>query len=467
MEYDYIDRDYLDDYASYYAKCFTDYDRFCTRLHFFSIAVSEETFEHLIESGAESGKDVDDFKQNYLGFVVSRPLPDAIIGRTVLSTYESDNDRRQYPVTCDTEANLFGIKLSIKSLAFQEQDTVLAACATVSLWCAFHKTKSLFGAVTPSPAEITRAANQVPHHSRPFPSHGLNIQQICFAIRQAGLEPELIQINEGVPVPSLIYAHLRMGLPVILVVDIERIGMHAVTVVGYSLKTTKGPIPEISPPLSCIPMVGLRIDQFYVHDDQIGPFSKIRIMPSKPVGARTYPVTFTGSWKFGSSELTMYPSVVIIPVYHKIRLTFLDLQNPLTRLAQVLSASFFTSDQELEWDIHLITTNEYKSCVKEREVFPFPKKYILTKPHPKFIWRTILRVAGQDLLEMLFDATDMSRSQPAFSATWYNDFFRKQFNSLLSNDALKRILIPRLTEPFWRFLAESSKDPAGSYIFNK
>lgn len=35
VENDYIDRDFLEDYSGYYARCFHDYQRSCTRLHFF------------------------------------------------------------------------------------------------------------------------------------------------------------------------------------------------------------------------------------------------------------------------------------------------------------------------------------------------------------------------------------------------------------------------------------------------
>ena len=40
VENDYIDRDYLDDYAAYYARCFRRYNRHCRRLHFFRTAVT-------------------------------------------------------------------------------------------------------------------------------------------------------------------------------------------------------------------------------------------------------------------------------------------------------------------------------------------------------------------------------------------------------------------------------------------
>jgi hypothetical protein len=201
VEYEYTDGDYLDDFAAYYVKCFQPYHRRCKRLHFFAHAVTRDRFLGFVR-GDTSPNEMQTFRDSYLGFVVARPLPDAIIGRTELRTYESDSGRRNYPCTCEYNANLFGIELSVRSLAFQEQDSVLAACATVALWCAFHKTAVLFGTPVPTPAAITRVANQVVHPARPVPSHGLNIQQICNSIRHVGLEPEVVQVGQNLPLIS-------------------------------------------------------------------------------------------------------------------------------------------------------------------------------------------------------------------------------------------------------------------------
>ena len=235
VETDYIDGDYLDDFASYYVKCFTDYNRKCKRLHFFKCSfLDDEDFLRKIH-GHSNNEEESNLEINYLGFVVARPLPQAIVGRTILRTYESDNGRRNYACTRSYKANLFGLELTIPSLAFQEQDTVLAACATVSLWSCFQKTAELFGKSTPTPAAITRVATQAAHDGRPIPSHGLMTYEICAAIRHVELEPEVFTVRDSLPVVSLIYAYLRMGIPVILGVEIEGVGGHAITLTGYSI----------------------------------------------------------------------------------------------------------------------------------------------------------------------------------------------------------------------------------------
>lgn len=455
IEYEYTDGDYLDDYAAYYVKCFTPYSRFCKRLHFFSQKSSQDEFTELVcENLASKRKQT--ICASYLGFVVARPLPNAIIGRTTLKTYESDNGRRRYTCTRKYSANLFGIELSINSLAFQEQDTVLAACATVSLWCCFHKTTELFNTPIPTPAVITSAANQVSHYGRPIPSHGLNVQQICKAINHIGLEPEVIDIKNNIPVISLIYGYLEMGLPIILGVEIEGVGLHAITLTGYSLQEKQHLAYESDE--GCLNFIGLRINEFYGHDDQVGPFSRIKIKPSKIVEGKKYPVTFEGSWndRFGK-VLALYPHVAIIPIYNKIRITFLDIQEWLTRLDKVLQLIFPVDEVHQEWDVHLTTTNRYKGKIKEVSLDQKILENILFKQHPRFIWRSIFRVNNIKVLEMLADATDMARSFPFYQAIWHYDELRNSLEELLGIPSNTALIEDILTEQFLLFLEKSTK----------
>lgn len=460
VERNYTDRDYLDDYAAYYVRCFREYQRRCKRLHFFSIALSSERFLQMVR-GELSPDEEKEICDAYLGFVVARPLPDAIVGRTILKAYESDGGRRNYTCTLDYHANLFGINLTVRSLAFQEQDTVLAACATVALWCCFNKTRELFGSQSPTPAEITRTANQVVHHARPIPSHGLIVQQICNAIRQVGLEPEVIQVKPHTPLSSLIYGHLAMGLPVILGVEIEGRGGHAVTLTGYSLQQQRHLSREVADGAECIEMTGLRINEFYAHDDQTGPFSRLKIKPGGKGQKTVYPVVFEGDWrdKKTGEPVALYPDVVIVPVYNKIRVTFIEVQKWLTRFSYVFSV-FVQMEGQPEWDVQLGASNDYKRSIKEvKGVSADLLERLLVGQHPRFIWRAILKLGGMMIVEFLFDATDMDRSLPAYEAIWHHKqvkiLLQEKFSSAELQDAFTQVLSPS----FLKFLRESVQQP--------
>lgn len=121
----YISKSYLIDYSSYYSTCFSDYERFCKRVHFFSLAFSKREFNTVIKScSARSNK----IWKSYLGYIVVKPLPSIPIGATLLKTYNrTDANKRFFPCTKDYTVNLFGKEIQITSLAFQQQDSVVGA----------------------------------------------------------------------------------------------------------------------------------------------------------------------------------------------------------------------------------------------------------------------------------------------------------------------------------------------------
>ncbi len=88
VEPQYVDRDYLQDFAAFYVSCFYPYNRFCSRVHFFREELSKASFVDIIRGNA-TPKELQQFRDSYLGFIVVRPLPDAFIGRTQLRTYDS------------------------------------------------------------------------------------------------------------------------------------------------------------------------------------------------------------------------------------------------------------------------------------------------------------------------------------------------------------------------------------------
>jgi hypothetical protein len=68
VENDYIDRDFLEDFSAYYVRCFADYRRKCTRLHFFKNKFGYEEYIAFLENKDISLKD--QLQKNYLGFIV-------------------------------------------------------------------------------------------------------------------------------------------------------------------------------------------------------------------------------------------------------------------------------------------------------------------------------------------------------------------------------------------------------------
>jgi hypothetical protein len=90
VEWPYIDRDFLEDFAAYYVRCFSEYKRQCARLHFFDSVVTSKDLSGALDGSRPNARAL---QKSYLGFVVLKPLPQTIIGRTCLVTYPERKGR--------------------------------------------------------------------------------------------------------------------------------------------------------------------------------------------------------------------------------------------------------------------------------------------------------------------------------------------------------------------------------------
>jgi hypothetical protein len=263
----YVDRHFVEDFTSYYARSFNAPNPHCGRLHFFKDIDSDHLAEQLktaYRSEADRQTVEIALQTRYAGFVVRRPLTGARIGRTVLCTYDSDNARRHYTVVRSYKVNVSGIRFEVRGLAYQQQDRGAAVCASTALWSALQQVASLSGNRTPTPSEITRAA------ASPFPvSQGLGSSQMATALSTLGYGAELLAPNMGSELfRAKLVACLLSHLPVILLLRNER-GGHAVTVTGFSDPRELAKV-IINPGLPPLLMKSGSTDVLYVHDDNLG-----------------------------------------------------------------------------------------------------------------------------------------------------------------------------------------------------
>jgi len=459
MEKNYVDHDYLDDYANYYAKCFTDYKRFCRRAHFWSIDVSELDLEKIIVE--KNAGELENLQECYLGFLTLKPLPNTVIGRTVIKTYDNEG-KRHFPATTYYDVNLFGVELKAKSLAFQEQDKVLAACATTALWSSFQKTSRLFQTHTPTPVDITSKATKYIQTTRPVPSQGLIVEQICYAISEVGLTPEVQQIRKDTPINSLIYSYVNMGIPVILGYAAERNGkilLHAVTVCGYRLESDIQHDTEIWTPQLDINLIGRRISEFYVHDDTLGPFSRLK--SAKHNNPECSKIKFIREAL--DSTCDCIPTVVIVPLYHKVRLTFNMIKGTIREFDSYLSSLGIKESKDanltgFEWDIRLLKLSQLRKYVINNSDFDYETKVdILFRNMPRFCWISTARLSGTCLFSILSDATDMEKSFCLDELLFHIPELKANMSKIIkeSDPNLEGASCVNLPAPFIKFISKT------------
>ncbi len=445
VEKEYIDHDYLEDYAGYYARCFKPYKRTCTRLHFFTQDFSEEDFKSLLQGFESSGVDdeksksitIVDLHNSYLGFIVVKPLPQTIFGRTCLQTYSEDGKDgiRYFPSLRKYEANLFGIPLDVDTLAFQEQDRVVSACATSALWTVFQGTGKLFQHSIPSPVEITKMAVKSQDeysyllYDREFPNEGLTIPQMTQAIKYLGLDPCTIAVEHNINyLKNALYAYLRGKIPILFtfslyapinnrnnssIIRSDRVGNHAVAITGYQLSNTD-PTPFWDIKLL---LTASRINKIYVHDDQLGPFARMNFHDTKVTDNETNEEydTLSTTWKntrYNSDNMLAAPRFMLIPVYPKIRIPFKLILQIIIQFDQFFesrrSHAIIPLDHRIYWDIFLTTINDLKTDILSSSYYHGEdKRQFLTKSMPRFLWRTTAYSEKTPIFDLLFDATDI------------------------------------------------------------
>jgi hypothetical protein len=411
IEENYVSKDFLHDYASYYALCFEPYPKICKRIHFFD---STFTIEELNNALLDTQNGHANFWEHYLGFIVVKPIP--VIGYTVLKTYSSSeafNDRNFWGVR-DYTVHLYGTEIKIRSLAFQEQDSVLAACATTAIWSMLNKAALDFHTILKSPSQITKDADNVsPDGSRLFPNKGLNLLQICQAIFNSGLVSEVKQPDytvldkDGKPIAKfvsnsylkkILNAYSPIGIPIILVIRVPNggdHGLHAITVSGF-----KQSAPQLIPPQPEISWLSANIEKFYAHDDQWGPFARIDFKDD---------IELLTPWtNFDPQKQSTLVTNIVVPVYPKIRISYEDIEVIALGLDRILS--FFFNNQtvaDLVWDIKIDFSENFKKQVKQSSLDESEKLSRLTQSLPKYLWVASCYIASHKIFEFTFDATDV------------------------------------------------------------
>ncbi|EKO41249.1 MAG: hypothetical protein B193_0015 [Solidesulfovibrio magneticus str. Maddingley MBC34] len=438
VENQYVDKDYLLDFAEYYLTCFKDYKKTCSRLHFFSSSISSLDFDIALQGKKDNFQEL--LQESYLGFIVLKPLPKTVIGRTCLRVYSDDAGRRNYLGIRKNNVSLFGFKLSIESLPFQEQDTAVAACATSALWSVFHATGEIFHHSIPSPSLITKTAvNSAPTDTRHIPNgdYGLNPNEMASVIRSVGLEPLKIAVRNEYVFRGALYAYLKCGIPVVLgvkLVDVSdptapsEIGRHAVAVTGYSIPTASS-LPSPSSGLG-VAIRSLCIDKIYVHDDQIGPFSKMILdtVPTTIGSENVFSLSTTWPSKDGTfNKVKAIPEIILVPLYHKIRIPFIKIFLTIYKLAMFLETVRLNSGScvdRLEWDIFLTTTNEFKfNLIRNKSLKGTDLQRSLLMPLPKYIWCVSVFSGSSQVVDLLFDATELEQGDLLASAIVHDSDF--------------------------------------------
>jgi hypothetical protein len=374
-------------------RSFGHIKKLTTRIHFFSSKINSRKFRTLLKNDRLAKE-----QECYLGFSIIRPIYDfdgnPKIGRTLLKTYpvKKDGNHNRFYITEKYPVSLFGTSLSVESVPFQAQDRGVSACATIALWTTLQSLISEYKLRSYSPAEITEIATAFPSQFRMFPQGGLTIGQMISCIHSIGLDVEIVNKLDNDLIATAVKAYTYAGIPIIanlqlsgFIDGLPQTDHHAVVVVGYQCDLNG------------------KITELYVHDDNVGPFKIV-----KPENG------YFTNWQNSDNGnvYSEYDFIILerflIPIYHKVRLTFPQIYYNFKYRRENIDTS------KLNFELLLTTVQEYKKDLADKKIIN--KVKILSTSMPRFLWiqRTSVFDGNQRVQDDVFDGTKIDCKEPDY-----------------------------------------------------
>jgi hypothetical protein len=439
----YFDRDYLASFRAFYGDSPRGYENACVRLTFFSPLEGERELRSDLEAACGNDAAAQQRLQDaFLGFCVVRPIP-AKLGRTVVAWYPDDkeDDPKRVIAPCRSYAvNIAGVRLCVSGLAWQQQDTNVAACATIGIWTMMQSSGFQDRLALPTTASITEAAHRTASlGERIFPTAGLLNHHMLEAIKEHALAPLLIDgdLDDGHgPIFSVdrfsatCASLLRSGFPV-LVIGRRGDEGHVMCAVGFR-PSAPGPLESGETREEDRELISL-----YVHDDALGPNVRFRVEvenepPHSAILVAHAPEPRNGQRPVADPTAEVAPFLprhVVVAVVPEVRVS----PDILHRRGYAIAAELSTQIEGIEtsqrpknagvrFGVTTILLSSYfrdvlGSTVKDGKPLERARLDLVECVPPMSLYVAVVRVsiAGVPMLDVLFDTTDPTDNLDPFA----------------------------------------------------
>ena len=296
VEAEYLDRDFTEAFAAYYSRLFKRHTKLCRRAHFFNSDLSQIVN---LASPSELAAQLQQRQDDYLGFLVLRPIHEAPLAQaTLVPPSPPAGTESHVLVKAKYETHVLGAKLTVKGLPMTQQDQRIGACAQATIWSASRHFHARHKGPWMSTVGITEAAMMQEFASVsstiPNGSEFLSLNGMVSALRTAGRKPLMYiktananpTVWQGIRPVDVINRYVDSGIPVILGLNLGGDIGHAVIASGQVF-THQAPVVAALPNN---PTRAAFCSAFYVNDDQQGPNLRMPVQANDPVGETPYNV---------------------------------------------------------------------------------------------------------------------------------------------------------------------------------
>ncbi len=432
VEYKYECKDYKNSYHNFYSKKFTEYNRKCSRAHFFNVEMDLENIWALD----------DKYKDNYIGYIVLRPLDRFSIGRTMLDpSLVGVKDATLF--TCSNEVNLLGSTLQVQAFPFIGQDTDVTVCAHAAIWMIlryFSQKYNYYPEI--KPFEIAQLTKDV-SLGRLLPSKGLTMSQISEIIANYGMHPDLyIKNYSKANFDKILYYYIESGIPIIASVD----NRHALAVFGHCTELNFQSLVEYDHKGFKYYNSADLINGFIVNDDNYLPYRYL--LKKKIAGDKVS--------EYSHSEVDSF----IAPLNEKIYLSAEEMETLALSVISDPNLGFKKHTKKFKDDkiilrMFLTSSRKYKHFRRRNPMYVGLEKFYIEQPMPRFIWVVEISTVdkykeGKVIGEIIFDSTANKHDMFSFMYIHYPGFFlvndRNEIGDAPSRFKVSEIALENITE---------------------
>ena len=383
VESDYIDVDYSASYYEQRVRSFSPTDRGTTRIHFFA---DDLTKRRLVNASQPSMRVM---QSSYVGFTVVRPDRPTTLGRTLIACPSSISGKpARFPTRTTTPVNLTGIPLTIESCPYMSQDTKIMACATAALWMATTPlVEKISGIAAHTTAEITGMAMSI---HRPFgPSvgkRGLTLSEMDQALLEIGFDPSIYNPVSPEELVGICHLFSDSGIPPVLLIESNGVG-HAVTVVGYTLRSPASPQPSVPGAFPAHQFVS----DLIIHDDQRGMYLLAEALAACDKMGRP-----TTKLKIRTGKGTVHAScdAVLVPLPRRVMLDVMEVQTQAEEWIEQAKVMDLIDKRDVVYRTILVRSNVFKQTLLElqdrvQSISGYPSylvRFARGLPMPRYIW---------------------------------------------------------------------------------
>jgi len=413
IESPYVDKVYRDSYYNYFSSKLNHNIKDCIRISLFKSEIEFNDFRN--------NEGINDLKDKFLGFIVIRPTPPAIIGRSVISP----DAFKHYPFqNCQINVNISvnSVKMCVNGFPHSSQDTETITCAETVIWACLEYFGTKYSDYkTILPSQITNVLSKVAFE-RQLPSGGLNVLQISSALKEFGFGSKIYSAFEHkCDFPVILSTYIESGIPLIVILHKSNGSGHAVLWMGHEnfkdldfdqLDTKKKYLNNITVyDLDCIEK------KYVVIDDNYPPYQ---------IATFDEPCKYYSNTAFHAYKV----EYIVVPLYSKIYLEAFEAKKFIYDLIS-LSPWKMPDGISVALRFYLSSTRSFKDWVAlKSEMQEDLREIILSIAMPKFIW--VAELGSKDSFKrekakgiIILDATGANRRdlKPLIIAAYSDHLF--------------------------------------------